>query len=148
MTHHDTLFSPARMGNLDLPNRVLMAPLTRNRAHGDGTPKQMAVPYYRQRASAGLIFTEATQISAMGKGYLDTPGLYTDAHAEAWRNITDAVHPNGGRIFVQLWHVGRISHTSHLPDGRAPLSASAVHTKAQTFIATGIEDSSKPEAMS
>ncbi|MBM7067656.1 alkene reductase [Actibacterium sp. 188UL27-1] len=147
MTQNAALFSPVQMGALDLPNRVLMAPLTRNRAQGDGTPKAMAVPYYRQRASAGLIFTEATQISAMGKGYLDTPGIYTEAQVTAWKKVTDAIHAAGGRVFLQLWHVGRISHSSLLPDGRAPLSASAIRADAQTFTANGFEDCSTPDAM-
>ena len=126
MTDHSLLFEPIRMGDLTLPNRVLMAPLTRNRSQGDGTPKEWAETYYRQRASAGLIFSEATQISDMGKGYLDTPGIYTEAHVDGWKKVVDAVHAGGGRIFCQLWHVGRISHVSLLPEGKQPVSASAI----------------------
>jgi len=147
MSDIQVLFDPIKMGSLKLENRVLMAPLTRNRAHGDGTPKEMAVEYYQQRASAGLIFTEATQISAMGKGYLDTPGIYTDKHVTAWKKITDAVHDAGGKIFCQLWHVGRISHTSLLPDGAQPVSSSDIQAKAQTFTQAGFEDTSKPVAL-
>ncbi len=146
-TTRDALFSPLSVGALELPNRVLMAPLTRNRAHADGTPKAMAVEYYRQRASAGLIVTEATQISAMGKGYLDTPGIHAPAHVAAWRKITDAVHAAGGRIVLQLWHVGRISHSSLLPDGAAPVAPSAIRAKAQTFTAEGFADTSEPRAL-
>ncbi len=141
------LFTPLPMGDLVLPNRVLMAPLTRNRAQGDGTPKDMAVDYYRQRASAGAIFSEATQVSAMGKGYLDTPGIHTDAQIEAWGQITEAVHAAGGRILCQLWHVGRISHVSLLPEGRAPVSSTARAAQAQTFATEGMVATSKPEAL-
>lgn len=148
MTDTTALFTPVRMGELELPNRVLMAPLTRNRAHGDGVPNEMAQTYYRQRASAGLIVSEATQVSPMGKGYIDTPGLHSDAQVAGWRKITDAVHAGGGRIFAQLWHVGRISHTSLLPEGAAPLSSTDRAAKAQTFTANGFEETSKPERMS
>jgi len=147
MTDTSPLFRPLAMGALELPNRVLMAPLTRNRAHADGTPKDMAATYYRQRASAGLIVSEATQVSAMGKGYIDTPGIYTDAHVEGWKPIVEAVHAAGGRIFCQLWHVGRISHVSLLPDGRRPVSSSAVRADTQTFTANGFEDVSEPVAL-
>ena len=141
------LFQPLRIGSLDVPNRVLMAPLTRNRSQSDGTPKEMAQTYYHQRASAGLIISEATQISAMGKGYIDTPGIYTDAHVAAWKKITDAVHSGGGRIFCQLWHVGRISHVSLLPDGNQPVSASDIAADSQTFTANGFEKCSQPVAL-
>ena len=112
MTEPSPLFRPLPIGAVELPNRVLMAPLTRNRAKADGTPNAMAEVYYRQRTSAGLIVTEATQVSPEGKGYVDTPGIHDDSHVAAWRRITDAVHAGGGRIFLQLWHVGRISHVS------------------------------------
>lgn len=147
MSTNSILFSPIQMGGTGLPNRVLMAPLTRNRSDADGTPKDMAQTYYAQRASAGMILTEATQISPMGKGYLDTPGIYTDAQIDGWKKITDTVHAAGGRIYCQLWHVGRISHTSLLPDGRAPVSSTDKAANAQTFTANGFEDTSKPEAL-
>ena len=147
MTNTKALFEPVKMGSITLKNRVLMAPLTRNRAHGDGTPKDMAVEYYQQRASAGLIISEATQISEMGKGYLDTPGIYNEDQAEAWKKITDAVHDADGKIYCQLWHVGRISHTSLLPDGRQPVSSSAIKAEAQTFTVNGFEDTSEPVAL-
>ncbi len=147
MTDTAALFEPVKMGNATLQNRVLMAPLTRNRAHSDGTPKDIAAEYYQQRASAGLIISEATQISALGKGYLDTPGIYTDSHVQAWKKITDAVHERGGIIYCQLWHVGRISHTSLLPNGQSPVSSSAIRANAQTFTANGFEDTSEPIAL-
>ncbi|MEM8795169.1 MAG: alkene reductase [Pseudomonadota bacterium] len=141
------LFTPIEMGELTLPNRILMAPLTRNRAQPDGTPSPSAETYYAQRASAGLIFTEATQISDLGKGYLNTPGIYTEDHVAAWRKITDAVHAGGGRIFSQLWHVGRISHVSLLPDGDQPVGPSNKAAGAQTFTEKGFEDVSTPRAL-
>lgn len=147
MADRDVLFSPLSLGSLTLPNRVLMAPLTRNRAHPDGTPWAEAGTYYAQRASAGLIVSEATQISAMGKGYLNTPGIHSDAQVAGWKAITDRVHAAGGRIFCQLWHVGRISHVSLLPEGRQPVSASAVRAEAQTFTADGFQPTSEPEAL-
>lgn len=141
------LFRPLTLGALTLPNRVLMAPLTRNRAEPDGTPHDLAATYYRQRASAGLIITEATQISAMGVGYVNTPGIYTDRHVAGWRRVTDAVHAAGGQIVLQLWHVGRISHTSLLPDNQAPIAPSAIRANAQTFAAAGFVDCSEPRAL-
>lgn len=147
MTERSRLFEPVKLGDLELPNRVLMAPLTRNRALDDGTPARMAETYYSQRAAAGLIVTEATQISAMGKGYIKTPGIYDGKHVAAWRNITDAVHAAGGRIFVQLWHVGRISHTSLLPEGRNPVSSTDKAADASTYTENGFEPVSKPDAL-
>ncbi|WCR11556.1 alkene reductase [Paracoccus stylophorae] len=148
MTDTSILFQPLRAGDLALANRVLMAPLTRNRAHPDGTPHEMAETYYAQRASAGLIVSEATQISPMGKGYIDTPGIHSRKHADAWARIVEAVHAAGGCIALQLWHVGRISHVSLLPDGARPLSSSAVPANAKTFTRNGFEECSPPVAMS
>jgi len=119
------LFDPIRIGDIALANRVVMAPLTRNRAIAGNKPGPLTVEYYRQRASAGLIISEASQISPMAQGYLDTPGIYSDEQIAAWRQVTTAVHADGGRMVIQLWHVGRISHTSLLPDGAAPTSAEA-----------------------
>ena len=147
MTETGLLFDSVPMGALTLPNRVLMAPLTRNRSKGDGTPKEWAQDYYRQRASAGLIISEATQISAIGKGYLDTPGIYDAAHVSEWGKIVDAVHAGGGRIFCQLWHVGRISHVSLLPDHKSPVSSTDRAAQTQTFTADGFEDCSPPVAL-
>lgn len=141
------LFTPLKVGDETIPNRILMAPLTRNRAHGDGTPSDLAAEYYSQRAGAGLIVTEATQISPEGKGYKDTPGIHSDKQVAAWKKITDAVHEAGGRIFVQLWHVGRISHTSLQSDGQAPVAPSAVRAESQTFTEEGFVDTSEPRAL-
>ena len=124
-----------------------MAPLTRNRANADGTPKQMAIEYYRQRASAGLIISEATQVDAMGKGYLDTPGIHKDAHVAVWKDIVKGVHDAGGKIFCQLWHVGRISNSSLLPDGAQPVAPSAIPANAHTFTANGFEPVSAPREL-
>ncbi len=114
---------------------------------GDGRPNATAQTYYRQRASAGLIISEAAQISPVAKGYLDTPGIYNDAQVGAWKNITAAVHAAGGRIFCQLWHVGRISHLSLLPDGASPVSSTSRGAKAKTFTKKGFEPASTPVAL-
>jgi N-ethylmaleimide reductase len=142
-----TLFDPIQMGDVALPNRVVMAPLTRNRAVAGLKPGELSVTYYRQRAGAGLIITEATQISPMGQGYLDTPGIYSNEQIAAWREVTDAVHADGGRIFMQLWHVGRISHTSLLPDGEVPVSSTDRRPNAMTFAAEGFVEVSPPRAL-
>jgi N-ethylmaleimide reductase len=147
MTELSPLFRPLHIGSTEAPNRVLMAPLTRNRAQSDGTPNAIAEEYYRQRASAGLIVSEATQITPEGKGYLDTPGIYNDTHVAAWRRITDAVHAEGGRIFLQLWHVGRISRVSLQPHGQPPVAPSAIRANSQTFNAEGFVDTSDPRAL-
>ena len=142
-----SLFDPIQMGDLALPNRIVMAPLTRNRAVAGLKPGELTVEYYRQRASAGLIIAEATQISPMGQGYLDTPGIYSPEQVAAWKTVTDAVHGAGGRIVLQLWHVGRISHTSLLPDGASPVSSTDRRPHAQTFSAAGFVDVSPPRAL-
>ncbi len=141
-----SLFDPIRIGDLSLSNRIVMAPLTRNRATG-GVPNAMTTEYYRQRASAGLIITEGSQISPMAMGYLDTPGIYSPAQVAAWREVTEAVHAAGGRIVIQLWHVGRISHTSLLPDGAAPVSSTNQRANAHTFTAAGFLPVSEPRAL-
>lgn len=142
------LFEKGMLGNIEVKNRVFMAPLTRCRAHPDGTPHKMAIKYYAQRASAGLIIAEATQINASGKGYVNTPGIHNMKHAEAWKKVTYAVHEKGGKIVLQLWHVGRISHNSHLAEGQVPLAPSAIRANATTSTATGSEAVSEPKAMS
>lgn len=124
-----------------------MAPLTRNRAGAGLVPNPLAATYYAQRASAGLIITEATQISAQAQGYQDTPGIYTPDQIAGWREVTDAVHARGGRIFVQLWHVGRISHVDLQPGNAAPVSASAVRAQTKTFVHNGFVDVSEPRAL-
>ena len=142
-----TLFDPIRFGAIATTNRVVMAPLTRDRAGPGQTPTPMMATYYEQRASAGLILTEATQISAEGQGYLDTPGIYSAEQVAGWRRITNAVHARGGKIVVQLWHVGRISHVSLQPNGQPPVSSTARRANGKTFTAQGFEDVSEPRAL-
>ena len=120
-----SLFDPLRVGELELPNRILMAPLTRCRAVEERVPNSLMLEYYRQRASAGLIISEATSVSAKGVGYPNTPGIWSEKQVEGWKKITDAVHQAGGKMLLQLWHVGRISDPSYLND-EMPVSASAV----------------------
>ena len=141
-----TLFDPCQLGDIALANRIVMAPLTRNRATGE-RPGPLTVEYYRQRASAGLIIAEASPISPMAVGYIDTPGIFSAEQVAAWRLVTDAVHAAGGKIVLQLWHVGRISHSSLLPDGAAPVSASARPTEAMTFTRAGFEPVSPARAL-
>lgn len=136
------------VGDLHLDNRIAMAPLTRNRAGPGLVPSSLAAEYYRQRAAAGLIIAEATQISAQAQGYAHTPGCYTEAQVIAWRKVTEAVHAEGGTIFVQLWHTGRVSHTSFQPGGRAPVGPSALQARAQTYIGGDhFVDCSMPRAL-
>ncbi|KPF58003.1 N-ethylmaleimide reductase [beta proteobacterium AAP51] len=146
-----TLFDPIRLGDIDVATRIVMAPLTRNRASAGQVPNALMAQYYAQRANpatgAGLIVSEATQISPEGQGYLDTPGLFSSAQVAGWRRVTDAVHAEGGRIVVQLWHVGRISHVSLQPGGQAPVSSTATPAKTKTFIAEGFADVSAPRAL-
>lgn len=141
------LFQPYQLGSLTLANRFVMAPLTRNRAGAGLVPSEFAATYYAQRASAGLIITEATQISPQAQGYQDTPGLYTQAQINGWRKVTDAVHAKGGKIFVQLWHVGRISHVDLQPDGTAPVAPSAIRAETKVFVNNGFADTSEPRAL-
>lgn len=142
-----TLFDPIRIGDIALANRIVMAPLTRNRAIAGNVAGPLTVEYYRQRATAGLIIAEASQISPMAQGYLDTPGIYSAEQIAGWRQVTDAVHAAGGRIVLQLWHVGRISHTSLLPDGAAPVSSTDKVAKASTFTRDGFVPVSAPRAL-
>lgn len=127
------LFDPIVAGDLALNNRVVMAPLTRNRSP-NAVPPQITATYYAQRASAGLLITEATAISQQGQGYADVPGLYAAEQLAGWRRVTDAVHAAGGKIVVQLWHVGRVSHQSLQPDGGAPVAPSALAAKTKTYL--------------
>ncbi|MDD4885751.1 MAG: alkene reductase [Thiomonas sp.] len=123
------LFEPVQLGTLDLPNRIIMAPLTRSRASQPGDiPNAMNATYYAQRATAGLIVSEATQISRQGQGYAFTPGIYSDAQVQGWQQVTGAVHAAGGRIAMQLWHVGRISHHLLQENGQAPVAPSAIRS--------------------
>ncbi|MFS2225112.1 alkene reductase [Pantoea sp. B65] len=141
------LFQPYDLGPITLANRIVMAPLTRNRAGAGLVPGELAATYYAQRATAGLLITEATQVSAQAQGYQDTPGIYTQAQIDGWRKVTDAVHAKGGLIFVQLWHVGRISHVDLLPDGAAPVAPSAIRAESKTFVNNGFSDVSEPRAL-
>ena len=136
------------MGALKLNNRIVMAPLTRNRAGIGLVPGRFAAEYYAQRATAGLIIAEATQISAQAQGYADTPGCYTDDQVAGWKKVTEAVHAQGGTIVVQLWHTGRMSHTSFQKDNQAPVGPSAICANAKTFLADrGFVDTSTPRAL-
>lgn len=128
------LFSPTTIGAIAVANRIAMAPLTRSRAGMDGVHSPLAVEYYHQRASAGLIITEATNISRQGRGYAFTPGIYTDAQVAAWRRITEAVHLAGGKIVCQLWHVGRMSHVELQENGAAPVAPSAIRAGELIFL--------------
>lgn len=141
-----TLFEPYKLGSLTLSNRIVMAPLTRNRASSGLVPGAFAAEYYAQRASAGLIITEATQVSEQAQGYQDTPGLYTPEQIAGWRKVTEAVHARGGRIFVQLWHVGRVSHVDLL-GGKPPVAPSAIRAQTKTFVHNGFTDVSEPRAL-
>ncbi|REH36699.1 N-ethylmaleimide reductase [Paraperlucidibaca baekdonensis] len=128
------LFEPLTMGALTLPNRVIMAPLTRMRASAGDVPSELSITYYAQRASAGLIITEASQVSPQGKGYMQTPGIYSPEQVAGWQRVTAAVHEAGGRIAMQLWHVGRISHSSLQVDNQPPVSASDLPAMTKTTV--------------
>lgn len=141
----ETLFTPGRLGEIEIANRLVMAPLTRNRAP-DRVPTELMVEYYRQRASAGLIVTEGTQISAVAQGYAWTPGIHTEEQVAGWRRITDAVHAEGGKIVPQLWHVGRISHPDVI-DGAVPVAPSALSAASKTFNGQGFVETVTPRAM-
>jgi N-ethylmaleimide reductase len=142
------LFEPAAIGAINVANRIAMAPLTRSRADMKGVHSSLAVDYYRQRASAGLIISEATNISQEGRGYAFTPGIYTDEHVAAWREITDAVHAASGKIVCQLWHVGRMSHVSLQAGGAAPVAPSAIQANEQVFLESQtVERPSMPRAL-
>lgn len=125
---HDKLFTPLKLGAIEVPNRIFLAPLTRMRAAAGEVPTALNASYYAQRASAGLLITEATQVSRQGQGYINTPGIYTDAQEAGWKQVVDAVHAAHGRIALQLWHVGRISHRSLQEGNQAPVAPSAVPT--------------------
>jgi N-ethylmaleimide reductase len=141
------LFRPARLGPYQLANRIVMAPLTRSRASEDGVPSPLMAEYYPQRASAGLIIAEGTNISPQGRGYAFTPGIYNDAQVAGWRQITEAVHACGGRIFPQLWHVGRVSHPSLQPGGTLPVAPSAIRPEATSYTAAGFQPCVMPRAL-
>lgn len=149
MSSHSTqhLLTPVQVGPYTLENRMVMAPMTRNRAGERNVPTPLMVRYYEQRASAGLIVTEASQVSGQGVGYPDTPGIHTDEQVEGWRRVTDAVHARGGRIFLQLWHVGRISHSSLQPGGALPVAPSAIAPEGRVRMAAGVVPYETPRAL-
>ncbi|WCM88316.1 alkene reductase [Acidovorax sp. NCPPB 3576] len=142
------LFSPATVGRYTLSNRLVMAPMTRSRAAPDGTPTALAATYYAQRADVGLIVSEGTQPSDDGQGYLTTPGIYTDAHVAGWQAITGAVHAKGARLFIQLMHVGRMSHPDNTPHHRQAVAPSAIAPGAPMFTMTGMQPIPEPRALS
>jgi N-ethylmaleimide reductase len=146
MSHVD-IFSPFDLGPLTLPNRIVMAPMTRNRAGAGNTPTALNASYYTQRASAGLIVAEASQVSPQGLGYPGTPGIHSAEQVAGWRLVTDAVHAAGGRIFLQLWHVGRISHPSLQPDGVLPVAPSAIAPTGQAWTLEGMKPYVTPRAL-
>jgi N-ethylmaleimide reductase len=141
------LFSPVNIGRLQLPNRIVMAPLTRNRAAAGDVPQPMHATYYRQRATAGLIISEASPISPQGVGYPGTPGIYSEAQIAGWQAVTQAVHEAGGHIFQQLWHVGRISHPDLQPGGAVPVAPSAIRPAGDAFTTTGMQPFVTPRAL-
>lgn len=147
MSSNQPLLEPIQVGSLNLKNRIWMAPMTRSRAaNPENKVFDLHVEYYRQRASAGLIITEGSQISTKGVGYINTPGIYSEAQTEAWKDVTQAVHDEGGHIFIQLWHVGRMSH----PDfhgGELPVSASATNPNSKSFTPEGFKDTVTAKAM-
>ena len=145
-----TLFDPISFGAFSAPNRIVMAPLTRNRSPG-AVPGEMVAEYYAQRASAGLLISEGTAISHQGQGYADVPGLYAPQQLAGWRRVTDRVHDRGGRIVTQLWHVGRVSHDTLQPGGARPVGPSAIAARAKTYLVGpdggGFADTSEPRAL-
>jgi len=147
MNKTPTLFDPVQLGALALPSRIVMAPLTRCRAAEGNVPVALNAEYYRQRASAGMIIAEATSVSPQGFGYPNTPGIFTAAQVAGWRGVTSAVHAAGGRILLQLWHVGRISHPSYQPDGGLPVAPSAIKPQGKIFTGTAMEDYVVPRAL-
>jgi len=144
---HEILFTPVTLGALRLPNRLVMAPMTRNRAGPDQVPTEMAATYYRQRASAGLVITEATPVEPRGHGYPGIPGIYTDAQEEGWRHIVEEVHEADGRIFSQLWHTGRIGHPRTAPDGSHPVAPSAVRPEGEAMTPEGMKPFPEPRGL-
>lgn len=145
--NNQTLIKNYKLGDIELKNRVIMAPMTRSRADNPGNiPNDIMVEYYRQRSSAGLIITEGSQISKRAVGYINTPGIYSDEQVEGWKKITEAVHEKDGKIFIQLWHVGRMSHPD-FHDGELPLSASAINPNSKSYTPKGFKDTVAPKAM-
>ncbi|RVX41382.1 N-ethylmaleimide reductase [Nonomuraea polychroma] len=144
----DSLWTPTTVGDISLPHRLVMAPMTRDRATPEGVPTELNAEYYAQRASHALIITEGTQPSADGQGYLLTPGIRDDEQIAGWRKVIDAVHAAGGRIVIQLMHVGRISHPDNTPHGRRPVAPSAIRPEGVMFTASGPQEMPEPRALS
>lgn len=142
-----SLFTSFKLGDLELANRLVMAPMTRNRAGEGNAPTALNAEYYRQRATAGLIITEASQVSAEGVGYPGTPGIYSEQQVAGWKLVTDAVHQQGGKIFIQLWYTGRISHPSLLPNEQTPVAPSAIQPEGETLTMTGMQAFVTPKAL-
>jgi N-ethylmaleimide reductase len=141
------LFTSIQVGAIHLKNRMVMAPMTRSRANPDRSPNALMAEYYAQRASAGLIIAEATQISPQAAGAINTPGIHTEQHIKGWQLVTDAVHAKGGKIFLQLWHTGRASHPDFQPDGAIPASSSAVAPAGEIYTPTGKQAFVRPRAL-
>ena len=141
------LLTPYKLGPYEIPNRVIMAPLTRRRAGKNDVPKSIMVTYYRQRASAGMIIAEASQISLQGKGYMNTPGIYSGEQIQGWKRITRAVHEAAGRIFLQLWHVGRFSHSLLQPGGQLPVAPSAIGAEGRVNTPEGYKQREVPRPL-
>jgi N-ethylmaleimide reductase len=144
----DKLWSTTTVGNMELPHRLAMAPMTRSRAKEDGTPGEDSSLYYAQRASMGLLITEGTQPSDDGQGYLWSPGIYTESHINGWKKVVDAVHEAGGYIYIQLMHAGRMSHPDNTPHHRTPVAPSAIAPGVGMFTATGMQDIPVPRELS
>ncbi|MER7177178.1 alkene reductase [Streptomyces mesophilus] len=144
----NSLWTPTTLGGMSLPHRLVMAPMTRDRSTPEGVPTELNAEYYAQRASHALIITEGTQPSADGQGYLLTPGIHNEAQTAGWRQVTDAVHEAGGRVVIQLMHVGRISHPDNTPHGRQPVAPSAIRPAGQMFTASGPQEMPEPRALS
>ncbi|EHS58606.1 alkene reductase [Paenibacillus sp. Aloe-11] len=142
------LWSQTRIGKMELPHRLAMAPMTRSRAQEDGTPGELTSLYYAQRASMGLLITEGAQPSDDGQGYLWSPGIYTEKHIEGWKKVTDAVHEAGGYIYIQIMHAGRMSHPDNTPHHRQPVAPSAIAPGKEMFTATGMQDIPVPRELS
>jgi N-ethylmaleimide reductase len=147
MTAMNKLWSPVKVGKLTLNHRLAMAPMTRSRAKQDGSPGDHAAEYYAQRASLGLLISEGTQPSDDGQGYTTTPGIYTDAHVEGWRKVSDAVHKAGGHLYIQLMHAGRIAHPDNTPHHRQPVAPSAISAAQPMFTPTGMQKTPEPRAL-
>ncbi|MBD2424988.1 alkene reductase [Phormidium sp. FACHB-1136] len=147
MTTAKNLFTPIQLGRYELPNRIVMAPLTRNRAGAGNVPQPLNALYYQQRASAGLIISEASQVCPQGQGYPATPGIHSAEQVAGWKAVTQAVHDQGGHIFLQLWHVGRISHPSFQPEGALPVAPSAIQPKGDAMTYDGMQPFVTPRAL-